>query len=65
MTLSVDGLTIVAAGRSVALAVPDAVRHALLTGQWDATGLLLDDFDDVRGVAGTLPYATGFQKPAQ
>ncbi|MXY22905.1 MAG: 3-isopropylmalate dehydratase small subunit [Acidobacteria bacterium] len=60
MTLSVEGLTIVAAGRSVELAVPDAVRHALLTGQWDATGLLLDDFEDVRGVAGSLPYATGF-----
>ena len=60
MTLSVAGLTIEAPGRSVALAIPAAVRDALLTGQWDATGLLLDKFDEVRRVAGALPYATGF-----
>ena len=60
MTLSVEALTIEAAGCSVSLVIPAAVRDALLTGQWDATGLLLDNFDDVRRVAGALPYATGF-----
>lgn len=60
MALSVAALTIEAAGRTVPLSVPAAVRDALLTGQWDATALLLDNFDDVRQVAGSLPYATGF-----
>ena len=60
MTLSVEALTIEAAGRSVSLVIPAAVRDALLTGQWDATGLLLDNFDEVRRVAGALPYATRF-----
>ena len=60
MALSVAALTIEAAGRTVPLSVPAAVRDALLTGQWDATGLLLENFDDVRQVAGSLPYATGF-----
>ncbi len=60
MTLSIEGLTIEAPGRNVRLAVPAAVRDALLTGQWDATGLLLDNFDEVRRLAGALPYATGF-----
>lgn len=60
MALSVDTQSIEAAGRSVPLAMPAAVRDSLLTGQWDATGLLLADFDDVRRVAASLPYATGF-----
>ena len=40
--------------------MPVGVREALLSGQWDATGLLLDDFDAVRRVAARLPYATDF-----
>lgn len=49
-----------AAGRTVALDMPAALRDALLSGQWDATGLLLDDFDAVRRVAAGLPYVAGF-----
>ena len=60
MALSVDTQSIEAAGRSVPLAMPAAVRDSLLTGQWDATGLLLADFDDVRRVADGLPYVDGF-----
>ena len=60
MAFSVDAQSIEAAGRSVRLDMPAAVRDSLLTGQWDATGLLLADFDDVRRVADSLPYAGGF-----
>ena len=60
MVLSVAARAIEAAGRTVPLVIPAAVRDALLTGQWDATGLLLDNFDEVRRVAGLLPYANGF-----
>ena len=41
-------------------AMPDAAREALLTGAWDGTGLLLDRYDDVRGVEARLPYLNGF-----
>jgi 3-isopropylmalate/(R)-2-methylmalate dehydratase small subunit len=60
MALSVDAQSIEAAGRTVRLGMPAPVRDSLLTGQWDATGLLLADFDDVRRIAASLPYATGF-----
>ena len=60
MVLSVDAQSIEASGRTVPLGMPAAVRDSLLTGQWDATGLLLADFDDVRRVADGLPYVDGF-----
>ena len=60
MTLSVAGCRVEAAGHVVPVRLPDAVREALLTGRWDATAMLLDDFDAVRTVSGRLPYVTGF-----
>jgi len=42
-------------GFSAAIELPEAVRHALVSGAWDATGLLLADFDQVRAVASRLP----------
>ena len=60
LTLSVSGRSIEAAGHTVPVRIPDAVREALLTGQWDATALLLDDFDAVRAVSARLPYVAGF-----
>jgi 3-isopropylmalate/(R)-2-methylmalate dehydratase small subunit len=50
----------VTAGEIHATAVmPAAARDALTSGLWDGTGLLLADFDAVRGLANTLPYVTG------
>ena len=60
MVFSIDAQSVEAAGRTVPLGMPAAIRDSLLTGQWDATGLLLDDFDDVRRVADSLPYVNGF-----
>lgn len=60
MVLRVDAQSIETAGRTVPLGMPAAVRDSLLTGQWDATGLLLADFDEVRRVADNLPYVAGF-----
>jgi 3-isopropylmalate/(R)-2-methylmalate dehydratase small subunit len=41
--------------------MPEAAQRALVTGQWDGLGLLLDDFDAVRRHAAGLPYAAGFR----
>jgi 3-isopropylmalate/(R)-2-methylmalate dehydratase small subunit len=40
--------------------MPAAVRDAFVQGKWDPTMMLLDKFDDVRGVAKQLPYVSGF-----
>ena len=41
------------AAQTFSVMIPSGVREALLNGHWDATGLLLDAFDDVRAVART------------
>ncbi len=60
MAVSVRDLSLKANSRIVRLQLSSAIRDALLTGQWDATGLLLHRFQDVQQVASRLPYVTGF-----
>jgi 3-isopropylmalate/(R)-2-methylmalate dehydratase small subunit len=60
LVLSVRDLTVEAGGRTVKVHVPAAERESLLKGFWDATGLLLDEFDQVGAVAKRLPYIQGF-----
>lgn len=60
LAFSVAESSVEAAGRVVPAGMPAAVREAFLDGQWDATGLLLDDFDAVRRVGTALPYVAGF-----
>lgn len=60
MVFSVDSTSISAGDRAIALNISSAVRRSLLTGQWDATGLLLERFDDVRNFASDIPYVKGF-----
>lgn len=60
MAMSIGALSVTAAGRTIALEIPALLRDSLLTGQWDATGLLLGEFEDVRRVASRLPYVRGF-----
>jgi 3-isopropylmalate/(R)-2-methylmalate dehydratase small subunit len=40
--------------------LPHALRDAFVSGQWNPSALLLDRFDEVRAVAGRLPYVSGF-----
>lgn len=54
--------TITGAGMTVALTMPDAVRSALLSGDWDATALLVDRYDEVERVAAHLPYVSGWAR---
>ena len=48
-----------AKGQSYELSLPPAAREAFLDGSWDATGLLLERFEEVEAVAGRLPYVSG------
>jgi 3-isopropylmalate/(R)-2-methylmalate dehydratase small subunit len=40
--------------------LPPALRDAFLSGQWNPTAMLLENFDEVRSVAARLPYIRGF-----
>ena len=60
IAVSVSAQTVEVNGRTFQASVPAGAREALTSGIWDATGLLLDDFDQVRNVAKNLPYVSGF-----
>jgi 3-isopropylmalate/(R)-2-methylmalate dehydratase small subunit len=60
VTVSVGGQSVEVNGRTYEALVPVGAREAFTAGTWDATGLLLDDFDRVRNVAKSLPYVSGF-----
>lgn len=47
-----------AGGQAFDIALPASARDAFLDGGWDATGLLLENFDEVRAAASRLPYVT-------
>jgi hypothetical protein len=40
--------------------IPANARDALITGAWDTTGLLLEQYGDVNAVSVRLPYISGF-----
>ncbi|HEV3059121.1 MAG TPA: hypothetical protein VGY48_12795 [Vicinamibacterales bacterium] len=56
----------IAANRVVAgqlrfvVTLPEPLRDAFVSGQWNPTAMLLDRFEEVRTVAARLPYIKGF-----
>ena len=54
--------TISASGVTLPLRMSDSVRSALLSGDWDATSLLVDHYDAVERVAASLPYVSGWDR---
>ena len=61
-TLKIDlkAGTCEAAGKTIAISIPEHVRDSLMTGAWDTTGLLLDHYEQVNAVSARLPYLNGF-----
>jgi 3-isopropylmalate/(R)-2-methylmalate dehydratase small subunit len=62
-TLDLLEMRVEGGGTSAAVVLPAAARESFLDGSWDATALLLDDFAQVRAVAGRLPYLSGWPSP--
>ena len=60
IAIDLAALTATAPGVRVQISLPEPTRQALMTGEWDATGLLLDRYDEVRAVAARLPYLNNF-----
>jgi 3-isopropylmalate/(R)-2-methylmalate dehydratase small subunit len=56
LTIDLEAQTVDAGGRSLPIRLPPAARESFLDGSWDATGLLLDRFEEVEAVAARLPY---------
>lgn len=61
--LDLEEMTIAGGGLIFPVTLPAAARDGLLTGSWDATGLLLERYDEVRAVAARLPYISGNYTP--
>lgn len=51
---------VTAGALKITAGLPQASRDAFLSGQWNPTVMLLDQFEQVRAVAGRLPYVKGF-----
>jgi 3-isopropylmalate/(R)-2-methylmalate dehydratase small subunit len=58
--VDLEAMTVTAGDRTLKALMPAAARQALTSGQWDATGLLLEDYSAVRTIAAKLPYISGF-----
>ena len=60
VTVDLQAMKASAGGRTFDISLPPAAREAFLDGSWDATGLLLEHFDQIRAVAARLPYINAF-----
>jgi len=60
ITASVESGRISAGTLTFTATLPHALRDAFVTGQWNPTTMLLENFEQVRAVAARLPYITGF-----
>jgi 3-isopropylmalate/(R)-2-methylmalate dehydratase small subunit len=49
-------MTVSAGGRTFPVTLPPGAQESFLEGSWDATGLLLDRFEEVEATAARLPY---------
>jgi 3-isopropylmalate/(R)-2-methylmalate dehydratase small subunit len=61
VSIDLDQLTVRAGGATYVVSLPAPARESFLDGTWDATGLLLDRFEDVEAVASRLPYVSGWR----
>ena len=62
MTIDLIEMTASTGNQRLEIQMSSAVRESMINGTWDATGLLLDQFDEVRAVASRLPYLQGFKQ---
>jgi 3-isopropylmalate/(R)-2-methylmalate dehydratase small subunit len=60
LVVDLDVMTVHSNGATYLIALPAPARDAFLSGTWDATALLLADFEQVRAVADRLPYVSGW-----
>jgi 3-isopropylmalate/(R)-2-methylmalate dehydratase small subunit len=59
IVVDLSAMRLTADGQAYELSLPPAAREAFLDGSWDATGLLLERYEEVEAVAARLPYVSG------
>jgi 3-isopropylmalate/(R)-2-methylmalate dehydratase small subunit len=59
IVVDLSTMRVSAGGGTYELSLPAAAREAFLDGSWDATGLLLERFEEVEAIAAQLPYISG------
>lgn len=59
-TLDIAAGTLSAGDRQWPVTFTEAVRTALVTGGWDATGQLLDRYEEVERAVAAVPYLSGW-----
>jgi len=62
-TVDLETLTVKAGDIEVPCHMPDGPRKALMTGQYDALGQLLETAEDIEETARSLPYMSNFAQP--
>ena len=60
VSVDLEALTVSIGGQSMRGSMPEPARQALVSGAWDATAILLQDYDVVRQCAARIPYVKGF-----
>jgi 3-isopropylmalate/(R)-2-methylmalate dehydratase small subunit len=56
VAVDLSELQVTAGTHTFPISMPAAARDGFLDGSWDATGLLLDRYEEVEAVAARLPY---------
>ena len=60
VTVDVERQEVRFGDRVIPARVPDGARNQLVSGAWNATGVLLDAGPAIEATAGRLPYVKGF-----
>jgi len=60
LKVDLEILTVTAGTITVSIQIPDSVRDALTSGEWDFLSQLLNEADAVTAHAATVPYLNGF-----
>src|SRR5688572_4213528 len=63
VSIDLDAQRLQCGSEQVSIALPPAARESFLDGSWDATGLLLDRFEDVEATMRRIPYVSGWPAP--
>jgi 3-isopropylmalate/(R)-2-methylmalate dehydratase small subunit len=58
LVVDLETMRLSAGEKTCTIALPSTARESFLDGTWDATGLLLDRFEEVEAVAKRLPYVS-------
>jgi len=59
-SVDVAGERVSGGSLDVSATIPASAKQSLVTGEWDATGLLLERYEEVTATAARLPYIAGF-----